>query len=275
MQPKFFDAHAHAHFPAYGGESRAVVERALESGVEMILVGTEHGTSAGAVALAEQFESGVWAAIGMHPTHAVAHSPVDTGEFGPGAVPRGAEVFDPDRYRALAEHPKVVAIGECGLDYFRRDAESSDLQRVALVSQMELARDVGKPLTIHCRDAFADLVAVFKEKRELLLPEPGTIHFFTGTVGDARELMDLGFSLQFGGVVTFARQYEEVVRYVPLERTVTETDAPYVAPVPYRGRRNEPAYVVEVVKKIAELKGVGADEVAGQVRDNVRRIFGV
>lgn len=275
MEQKFFDAHAHAHFPSYGDESHEVVERALAAGVEMILVGTEYGTSASGIALAEKFKDGVWAAIGLHPTHAVQADHVDTGEFGPDAAPREAEVFDVARYRELAVHPKVVAIGECGLDFFRRDSASVKLQEAALLSQLELSREVGKPVTIHCRDAFPELIELFKSHRELLLPEPGTIHFFTGSVAEARELMDLGFSLQFGGVITFAKQYEEVVQYVPLDRIITETDAPYVAPVPYRGRRNEPAYVVEVVRKIADLKGLSGLEVSDQVRKNVKRVFGV
>lgn len=271
---RFFDAHAHAQFPAYAGEHDDVVRRAQDAGVDLILVGTEKGTSADAIALAERFD-GVWAAVGLHPTHVSPRDFVDPQEIADAGDGHDAESFDYDAYRAMAEHPKVVAIGECGLDYFRLDPGTARVQQEALVAQLQLAADVRKPVTIHCRDAFADLIALFRDNRRLLGDEPGTIHFFTGTEADARDLMDLGFSLQFGGVITFAKEYEDLVRFVPLDRIVTETDAPYVAPVPYRGKRNEPAYVVEVARKVAELRGIGVEEVRDQVRRNARRIFGI
>jgi len=270
----FFDAHAHAHFPAFGDEAEAVVRRARDQGVEMILVGTELGTSKGAIALAERFQDGVWAAVGLHPTHATEQEFVDEQEMG-SAGKRAYEPFDPERYLELARHPKVVAIGECGLDYYRLDEATAKAQKEVLLGQVEIAREAGKPITVHCRNAFPDLISLLREHRAALGDIPGTIHFFTGSLEQARELLDLGFFLQFGGVITFARDYDAVVRYVPLERIVTETDAPYVAPVPYRGRRNEPAYVIEVAKKLAELKGVGLAEVRARVRENARQVFGV
>lgn len=275
MEPAFFDAHAHAHFPAYGDEAEAVVRRALDAGVEMILVGTEIGTSQGAIALAERFETGVWAAVGLHPTHTTPMEFVDAKELADVGSAYEPEAFDPARYLALARHPKVVAIGECGLDYYRLDPETARVQQDALVAQLAVAKEAGKPVTIHCRNAFQDLVPLLRDNRAFLSDAPGTIHFFTGTLEDAHALLDLGFSLQFGGVITFARQYDEIVRSVPLARIITETDAPYVAPVPYRGKRNEPAYVTEVAKKIAELRGIGIDEVRRQVRENARAVFGI
>jgi TatD DNase family protein len=129
---------------------------------------------------------------------------------------------------------------------------------------------------IHCRDAFADLIQILKESSANPLgANPGIIHFFTGTSDEARALLGLGFSFTFGGVITFARNYDELIRLVPLDRLLSETDAPYVAPAPYRGRRNEPAYVVEVVKKLAELKDVSLDGMREQIGKNVRRVFGV
>ncbi len=270
---KYFDAHAHAHFPAYGDEAADVVQRALDADVEMILVGTERGTSAGAIALAERFADGVWAAVGLHPTHTTAKEYVDAGEMGDAAHAREPEAFDADAYRKLAAHPKVVAIGECGLDYYRLDPETARIQQEALTQQLDLAQEVGKPVTIHCRNAFADLVALLEVRRATLPERPGTVHFFTGTQEDARRLLDLGFFLQFGGVITFAKMYENLVRYVPLERIITETDAPYVAPTPYRGRRSEPAYVTEVARKVAELKGVPLEEVRETVRKNAQEVF--
>lgn len=271
---RYFDAHAHAHFPAYGDESAAVVQRALDAGVDMILVGTEKGTSASGIALAEQYDN-VWAAVGLHPTHTTQKEFVDEKEMKDVGYAYEAETFEYDLYRKLAEHPKVVAIGECGLDYYRLDPVTAKIQQEALVQQLQLAHDVKKPVTIHCRNAFTDLIALLRDNKAILNEQPGTVHFFTGTAEEAKQLMDLGFSLQFGGVITFAKVYEDIVRMVPLERIITETDAPYVAPVPYRGRRNEPAYVVEVTKKIAEIKGLELDEVRNQIRINARNVFGI
>lgn len=270
----YFDAHAHAHFPAYGDESATVVQRALDAGVEMILVGTDRRTSADAIALAERFD-GVWAAVGLHPTHTTPQEYVDPQERADVGHAYEVETFDSAYYASLAAHPKVVAIGECGLDYFRLDPVTAAAQQDAFVRQLEVAGQAGKPITVHCRNAFHDLIPLLRDHRSLLGERPGTIHFFTGTQEDARALMDLGFFLQFGGVITFARMYEDLVRYVPLERIVTETDAPYVAPVPYRGKRNEPAYVIEVARKLAELKGVSLEEARGTVRENARAVFGV
>ncbi len=139
--------------------------------------------------------------------------------------------------------------------------------------QIELAREVQKPLMIHCRDAFKDLIDVLVACPVSHVSNPGIIHFFTGTPDDARKLLDLGFSFTFGGVITFARDYDEAIKFIPLDRILSETDAPYVAPVPYRGKRNEPAYVVEVVKKLAELKGILVEEMAGHIFQNAQRIF--
>ena len=168
-----------------------------------------------------------------------------------------------------------MAIGECGLDYYRLTNDTKEAQERTFLQQIELADEVKKPLMIHCRNAFADLTRVLQATSHKLQANPGVIHFFSGTKDDAKELLGLGFSFSFGGVITFAREYDEVVRYIPLERMVLETDAPYVAPVPHRGKRNEPVYVVEVAKKVAELKGVPFDEVASKTTANARRLFGV
>ena len=148
-------------------------------------------------------------------------------------------------------------------------------QENAFRAQIELAHEIKKPLMIHCRNAFADLIRLLQATSYKLPARPGIIHFFSGTNDDAKELLDLGFSFSFGGVITFTRDYDEVVRFIPLERITLETDAPYVAPAPYRGRRNEPAYVLEVAKKIAELKEKSFEEVTRQTTANARTLFGV
>jgi len=178
--------------------------------------------------------------------------------------------------------PEAVAIGECGLDYYRfNEAELKEdqikKQKDAFLMQIRLAQEVKKPLMIHCRNAFPDLIEILSDSRLAISQSPnlGIIHFFTGIPDEARALLDLGFSFTFGGVVTFARSYDEVVQLIPMDRILSETDAPYLAPVPYRGKRNEPAYVVETVKKLAELKDVPLDAMAAQIQANAYRIFSI
>ena len=231
--------------------------------------------------LAEQYD-GVYAAIGLHPIH-TSKSYHDAQELGGGEAAKAftsrGEVFDADVYRPLALHPKTVAIGECGLDYFhltmRPSAESREMQvkkqKDAFLAQIAFAHEVKKPLMVHCRNAFPDLIEMLGSAARDL--RPGIIHFFTGTPDEAKKLLDLGFSFTFGGVITFARSYDEIVKMIPLDRILSETDAPYVAPAPYRGKRNEPAYVVETVKKLAELKGISVEKMAGQISENAARIF--
>ncbi len=274
----FFDAHTHAQFSAFDEDREAVIRRARDGGVQMVNVGTQKDTSRRAVELAEQYD-GVYAAVGLHPIH-TGKSYHDAQELGGGEAAKAftsrGETFDADYYRALARHPKVVAIGECGLDYFRLDAYESrevqvEKQKEAFSAQITLAREVGKPLMVHCREAFPDLITTLKANARGL--KPGIVHFFTGSASEAQQLLELGFSFTFGGVVTFAREYDEAIAAIPLDRILSETDAPYVAPVPYRGKRNEPAYVVEVVKKLAELKNVSVETIAGHIFENAKRIF--
>ncbi|HVN26792.1 MAG TPA: TatD family hydrolase [Candidatus Paceibacterota bacterium] len=284
-EARFIDAHTHVQFPGYDADRDAVLGRAREQGVVVVNVGTQRDTSRAAVELAERMGDGVYAAVGLHPVH-TAKSHHDEQELGGGEAGKAfaaqGESFDAEHYRRLALHAKTVAIGECGLDYFRFDpAEDRDAQtrrqREAFVAQIELAREVAKPLMIHCRNAFADLIEILSSPAYPAQPgrSPGIIHFFTGTPDDARRLVELGFSFTFGGVVTFARDYDEAVRLIPADRILSETDAPYVAPVPYRGKRNEPAYVIETVKKLAELKGMEPDAMKRQIWENARRVFGI
>lgn len=278
MSPFFFDVHTHTQFAAFADDQEAVIQRALDAGVWMVNVGTQRDTSAAAVATAHRYDTGVYAAVGLHPIH-TAQSYHDAQELGASEDAKGftsrGEEFDYAHYKKLAEDPKVVAIGECGLDYYRLDEKTKERQFSAFEQQIALAHEVGKPLMIHCRNAFADLIAVLTAHRSTLNARPGVIHFFAGTADDAEKLMDLGFSFSFGGVITFARDYDEVVRYIPIDRIVLETDAPYITPVPHRGKRNEPAYVVEVAKKLGEIKNMSFEEVAAQTTKNAREIFSI
>lgn len=278
---RFFDAHTHIQFSAFDADREEVIQRAAAASVSMVNVGTQLATSGAAVALAEKY-NGLYAAIGLHPIH-TSKSYHDTDELGGGDAAKAftsrGEIFDVGAYRALAIHPKTVAIGECGLDYFRfNDAEPREVQiakqKAAFLAQITLAHEVGKPLMIHCRNAFDDLIAMLRENHSLITRDnPGVIHFFTGTTHDAHTLLELGFGFTFGGVVTFARNYDETIAHIPADRILSETDAPYVAPAPYRGKRNEPAYVAEVVKKLAELKSMSPETMAEQIAENARRVF--
>lgn len=275
IPPLLFDVHTHTQFAAYQDDKDAVIRRALDAGVWMVNVGTQKDTSAEAVETAHEYAKGVYATVGLHPIH-TGKSYHDEQEVGGEQTftSRGEE-FDYAYYRKLAQDSKVVAIGECGLDYYRLEEQTKRKQFAVFEQQIALSHEVRKPLMVHCRNAFADLIDVLNAHRSTLNVPPGIIHFFAGTVDDTRKLLELGFSFSFGGVITFARDYDEVVRFAPLDRIVLETDAPYIAPVPHRGKRNEPAYVIETAKKLAELRAASYEEIAGQTFENARTIFRV
>ena len=305
MKPLLIDVHTHTQFSAYENDRDAVIRRALGARIWMINVGTQRDTSAYSCELAHRYE-GVFATVGLHPIHTEKsyHDEKELGAFsnsqefenGSGGFTSRGEEFDYDYYKKLAEDPKVVAIGECGLDYYRLAEDTKQKQAEVFTKQIELAHDIKKPLMIHCRNAFADLIRILKENlkthppRSAPLPKgggekeilslsggrlPGVCHFFTGTAEDASKLMDLGFSFSFGGVITFAREYEKLIKFIPLDRIVLETDAPYVAPQAYRGQRNEPLYVEEVAKKISRILNKDFDEIVEITTQNAKKIFGL
>ncbi len=265
----YYDCHTHVNFVAFKDDADATIERARNAGVGMILVGTQFDTSLDAVQMAERHED-VYAAIGLHPIHSTKsyHDEKELGEGGKEFTSRG-EVFDMEKYVALGQSPKVVAIGECGLDYYRLEDDTKKKQEETFIQQIELANRLNKPLMLHIRNAYEDSLAILKAHAKV----KGDVHFFAGDWNIAKQFLDFGFTLSFTGVITFARDYDEVVRNAPLDMLLTETDAPYVAPKPYRGKRNEPAYVVEVVKAIAEIRGEPLEEVREQLAANARRVF--
>lgn len=274
---KYFDSHTHTNLAAFDTDYKEAIGRASDLGVGLINVGTQKATSLRAIQIADEFKDlPIYAAVGLHPSH-VSNPYYDKQEV---AVASEEEKFDYDFYKKIALNPKVVAIGECGLDLFRVEGEklneTREKQKQAFLEQIKLAEEVKKPLMIHCREAFSDLIEMLNSYFIIHnSSNPGVIHFFTGTKEDAKNLLDLGFFFTFGGVVTFVRDYDEVIKMIPLDRLLSETDAPYVAPVPYRGKRNEPAYVVEVVKKLAEIKEISLQEMAEQILKNNERIFGI
>ena len=253
------DSHAHIQGKEYAGETEAVIARAREAGVATIIAvggAGDMSSNSEAVALADKFEN-VYATVGMHP-----HDAKDVG----------AEELA--SLRELASHPKVVAVGETGLDYYYNHSPH-DVQRRVFAQFIHIACETELPIVVHERDAA-------KEAEELLRCEGagklrGVIHCFTGDYEAASAYLDLGFYLSFTGIITFknAEPLREVVRKVPLEKMFVETDSPYLTPVPHRGKRNEPAYVLFVAETIAKLKGIELDEVARLTTANVKSLFSI
>ena len=240
------DAHSHLNDKVYDADREAVIARMFEAGVKTITVGTDLEMSRKAILIAEKYD--MWATVGQHPSDNLN------------------EVFDLTIYRKLCENPRVVAIGECGLDFHWEKTEEGRKRQIELFEkQIELAKEVGKPLMIHCREAY-DYLPDF---RGVI----GNFHFFSGSIADAKKYLDRGFTFSFGGVITFTHDYDELVGYIPAGSLLLETDAPYVAPVPNRGKRNEPAYVTEVVKKIAEIRGISPEQVAEVTFATAKRVF--
>ncbi|MDZ4231444.1 MAG: TatD family hydrolase [Patescibacteria group bacterium] len=276
--PRLIDVHTHLQFAAYEDKEK-VIRRALDEDIWLVNVGTQKDTSWSAVTTAKAYEKGVYATIGLHPIH-TTKSYHDVNELGGGeaaeAFTSKGEEFDFDFYKELGKNEQVVAIGECGLDYYRLDEESKEKQFEAFEAQIELAKKLERPLMIHCREAFGDLVELLKKhKSSLLSNRPGINHFFAGSKEDARALIDLGFSFSFGGVITFTHDYDEVIRYIGLDRIVLETDAPYVAPVPHRGKRNEPGFIVHTAERLAEILEVTVGEVETITTRNAREILNI
>lgn len=286
---KYIDIHAHTNFKAFDEDREAVLARAREAGVIVINVGTQVDTSRKAVEMAEQYE-GVYSIVGLHPIHTGKsfHDEKELGEGGKEFTSRG-EIFDKDTYREFLRHPKVVGIGECGLDYYHMDAESIEKQKKDFIAQIELANETGKALMMHIRNnadpampsAYMDALALLKEHYH---PADGVVradsHFFAGNKDEAQALLDYGCTLSFTGAITYPKKkdgsgcdYEQIIKMTPLDKIMTETDCPYVAPVPYRGKRNEPAYIPAIVQKIAEWKNLPEAEVASQILQNAKRVF--
>lgn len=255
------DTHSHFNLPPFdGGEYKDAIARMEAVGVGTICVGTNTETSEKAVAIANESDS-VWVIVGHHPI-----------EWG--------KEFAADAIRNLLENKKVVGIGECGLDYFRsgeQTPEAKEIQKSIFLAQIALAKEYDLPLMLHIRpgvgsmDAYEDALDILEES--VWEGMRGTSHFFAGTKEVADRFLALGFHISFSGVITFAKEYEEIVRHVPLERILSETDAPFAAPVPHRGKTNEPAFVVEVVKKIAEIKDIELSVAQETLFTNAKKLF--
>jgi TatD DNase family protein len=258
-RPTLVDSHAHLEDPAFAGQYDPLVQRALAAGVgRMITVGTDLATSRQAVAAAAR-QAAVFAAVGVHP-HAAGQLDADWL----------AEL------RRLAGEPKVVAIGEIGLDFYH-DLSPRPAQQAAFAAQLALASELALPVIVHDREAHAETMATL---RQFAAGQPGTrgvLHCFSGDEGMAREAIDLGFYISFAGPLTYAKagRLPHLAVVLPLERLLVETDCPYLTPAPLRGKRNEPANVALVAAKLAQLRGLSESEVAAATTANAARLFGL
>jgi len=253
------DTHCHLDDPKLAAEIPQVVARAQEAGVAaMVSVGTSLESTRAALAIADANPTAVWAAVGVHPHEAdLVHT---EAAFGPVA--------------ALASHPRAVGIGETGLDYVRRNADPGNQKRL-LSLHFALARKTGKALIIHCREAHADFYDQLRA--EMPAPVRGVMHCYSGSLEMAKKYLDLGLYLSIAGPVTYpnAAAFREVVRALPADRLVVETDAPYLAPQEFRGRRNEPAHLTFTARCVSELLGLDFEAFCGAAARNGRALFGL
>ncbi|MDI3090054.1 TatD family hydrolase [Priestia megaterium] len=252
-----FDTHVHLNAEQYEDDLQEVINRALEKGVQnMVVVGFDEPTIKKAIQIAETYDF-IYASVGWHPVDAVDMT---------------------DEHLAwieeLAQHPKVVALGEMGLDY-HWDKSSKEVQKDVFRRQIRLARKVNLPIIIHNRDATEDVVTILKE--EHVEEVGGIMHCFTGSIEVAKQCMDMNMYISFGGPVTFknAKKPKEVATELPLDKLLIETDCPYLTPHPFRGKRNEPGYVSYVAEQIAELKGITYEELAAITTANAKKLFGI
>lgn len=283
---ELIDTHTHINLRAFAEDGPEAIKRALDAGVAVVNVGTQIDTSRQAVKLLEQFSENVYAAVGLHPVHTFGHNYEDEHEV---KFKTREEGFDYEAYKELAgSSPRVVGIGECGLDYYRlpedRDhGEIKQLQKAAFEQQIKLARELDKALCVHCRpsegtmDAYEDVIEIMRGVQAEQADFRFEIHCYTGDLATAKKFVDIGAYIGINGIITFDKtgRSEEVVKGIPLENIILETDAPYLTPVPHRGQRNEPSYLPFVAEKIAEWKNVGKDEVGRVTTANAKKLFAI
>ncbi|MBI4670612.1 MAG: TatD family hydrolase [Chloroflexi bacterium] len=257
-----FDSHCHLTAEQFDADRDAVIQRALDAGVtRMLTLATDVASSRAVIELAERYAC-IYAAVGIHPESV---GQAETGDWG--------------LIRELAQHPKVIAIGEIGLDYYW-DKTTTALQQHFFEKQLELAAELNLPVAIHDRDAHDKIIGTLRNfairDTRYAIGEPrGVLHAFSGSVEMARTAFDLGFFVSFGGPVTFKnnKRAPEILRALPLEKILIETDSPYLAPHPLRGKRNEPAHVNLIAQRIAECKGLPIEQVAMQTAQNAKELF--
>jgi len=258
---KYIDIHSHLNIEPLRANRAEVISRMVENEVSTITIGVDYETSVEAIEIAEKYDF-IYAGIGLHPNDNLD------------------EEFDIEKYRLLAQNQKVVCIGECGLDYFRNEGEDFKIrQKEIFLRHIELAIELNKPLMIHARpskntmDAYIDALDILEEYKKSSPDLMGNFHFFVGDLGIAKKILDIGFTVSYDGPITFSHDYDEVIKFLPIESIMAETDAPFAAPVPHRGKTCEPFMVIEVYKKIAEIKSLDLETVVAKLGENAKRVF--
>jgi TatD DNase family protein len=273
------DTHCHLNFSAYKDDFDDVVKRTLDAGMRIINPGSQNTTSKRAIDLAQKYPGKMFAAVALHPIH-LHETYVDEVEI---PFKSREENFDPAYYDSLAQEKGVVAIGECGIDYFHvpegvEEVEFKNKQKEVFLKHIELASKRNLPMILHCRPSKQEPQGAYRDMFAILQHagySRGVVHCFISDVEIARMFLEAGFMISFTGIITFpnAKSLLDVVKFVPLDRLMVETDAPYLAPQQFRGKRNEPLYVKYVAEKVAEVKGVGYEDIERQTTANAIRFF--
>jgi len=252
------DTHCHLNFEDFDKDRDEIINRCLSNDIYVINVGVNYEASKAVIKMAEKYDKGVYAAVALHPDDVIK------------------EKFDYKKYKELAKNKKVVAIGECGLDYAfcENDKKIQKLQQKVFIEHLKLAEDLNKPVIIHSRRLFPEILEIIKNlKFKIKNSAQGVLHCYMGRWSYAEEYLKLGFYIGFTGLITYARDYDKVIKNTPLERILVETDAPYLTPEPHRGKKNIPDYVELVAKKIAEIKEIPFSKVAFQTTKNAKELF--
>jgi TatD DNase family protein len=265
MNWNYFDTHSHINFSQFDEDREDILQEMLRKEIGTICVGTNIDTSRESVHLADTWEN-LYATVGIHPT--------DT-----------AGGFDEQKFSVFMNNPKVVSVGECGLDYFRIDEEdkkTKQSQKEVFQNQIECALKHDLPLMLHGRprartqDAYREMLEIledfFQNSGDRLR---GNVHFFVGSIEIAKRFLEMGFTLSFDGPITFSREYDDVISFLPQDALLAETDSPYAAPDPYRGKRNSPLYIPYIVRKLAEIRKEDEEKVRVATIQNTKRIFGI
>ena len=280
-KPQVFDSHCHLQFPQYDRDREEMIKRTLKMGVKMICVGTDYEMSVEAVELAKKYD-GIWASVGLCPSD------------------NRHKELDFKKYKSLLAESKVVAVGEVGLDYYRTtDEELIVKQKDNFIKFLELARETDKPLILHCRDAYTDILEMLDAAATLFSGSAvrGVVHSFASNWEMAEKFIDKGFLIGLNGIITFPpsrpssseileghgkasegqvrNSLDEVAKNIPLDKLLLETDAPYLAPVPHRGKRNEPSFVEFVAKKIANLRNENVERICEATKNNTKKLFNI
>ncbi len=251
------DTHSHLNFSDYDEDRDELINKCLSHNIWMINVGTDYKSSKRAIEISEKYTQGVFASIGMHPENI------------------GKEIFDYKKYKELSIHKKVVAVGEIGLDYWdhpktkKKQIEFKEKQKQLVLEQIKLAKELELPIIFHCRKAHNDLLEILTAKENSNLK--GVIHCFTGDWEQAKKYLNMGFYLGFTGII-FKLNLDEVIKNIPLDRTLVETDCPFLSPL-VDIKRNEPLFVKYMVQKIAKLKNITFEQVAKQTTNNAKKLF--